>query len=173
MFDALSSSLANVGANALQSAANTGISLTAPGALLDQLQQFSREVVDLLKHQPSCQILLSKFIPSYHHHFGKQCRVADYGYSKLHELIDAIPGVVHLIGTGHTRLLTLSHRVQARRFTNELIKVLKSQSTKSCRLNDYPVVYKRIYRKVSAECVCDTHYHNLSNVNEVATCMRL
>ncbi|VDP92496.1 unnamed protein product [Echinostoma caproni] len=120
---------------------------STPGVLLDQLHQFSREVVDLLKHQPGCQILLSKFIPSYHHHFGKQCRVADYGYSKLHELIDALPSVVHVMGSGHVRLLTLSHRVQVRRFTNELIKVLKSQSTKSCRLTDYAAIYRRIYRK--------------------------
>ncbi|KAF5395244.1 hypothetical protein PHET_03854 [Paragonimus heterotremus] len=117
------------------------------GVLQDQLHQFSREVVDLLKHQPGCQILLSKFIPSYHHHFGKQCRVADYGYSKLHELLEALPNVVHVMGSGHTRILTLSHRVQVRRFTNELIKVLKSQSTKSCRLADYPSLHKRIYRK--------------------------
>jgi meiosis arrest female protein 1 len=32
----------------------------------------------------------SKFIPSYHHHFGKQCRVSDYGFSKLAELFEAI-----------------------------------------------------------------------------------
>ncbi|KAF8570801.1 hypothetical protein P879_03736 [Paragonimus westermani] len=115
--------------------------------LQDQLHQFSREVVDLLKHQPGCQILLSKFIPSYHHHFGKQCRVADYGYSKLHELFEALPHVVHVMGSGHTRLLTLSHRVQLRRFTNELVKVLKSQSTKSCRLADYPALHRRIFRK--------------------------
>ncbi|KAA3676652.1 meiosis arrest female protein 1 [Paragonimus westermani] len=120
---------------------------TPAGVFQDQLHQFSREVVDLLKHQPGCQILLSKFIPSYHHHFGKQCRVADYGYSKLHELFEALPNVVHVMGSGHTRLLILSHRVQVRRFTNELVKVLKSQSTKSCRLADYPTLHRRIFRK--------------------------
>ena len=36
----------------------------------------------------------SKFIPYYHHHFGKQCRVSDYGFSKLIELFEAIPDVV-------------------------------------------------------------------------------
>ena len=29
------------------------------------------------------QMPFHKFIPSYHHHFGRQCRVADYGYTKL------------------------------------------------------------------------------------------
>lgn len=77
------------------------------------MHQFSREVVDLIKHQPGCKILLSKFIPAYHHHFGKQCRVADYGFSKLHELVEALPHVVHVVGIGNLRVLTLAHKVQA------------------------------------------------------------
>lgn len=36
----------------------------------------------------------SKFIPAYHHHFGRQCRVADYGFSKLAELFEAITETV-------------------------------------------------------------------------------
>ncbi|PKU45001.1 meiosis arrest female protein 1 isoform x2 [Limosa lapponica baueri] len=59
-----------------------------------QLIQFSREVIDLLKSQPSCVIPVSKFIPTYHHHFAKQCRVSDYGYSKLMELLEAVPHVL-------------------------------------------------------------------------------
>ena len=61
-----------------------------------QLGQFSREVVDLLKTCPQCKMTFSKFIPNYHHHFGRQCRVADYGYTKLMELFEAIPHVVQV-----------------------------------------------------------------------------
>lgn len=61
-----------------------------------QLIQFSREVIDLLKSQPSCVIPVSKFIPTYHHHFAKQCRVSDYGYSKLMELLEAVPHVLQV-----------------------------------------------------------------------------
>lgn len=61
-----------------------------------QLIQFSREVIDLLKSQPSCVIPISHFIPSYHHHFAKQCRVSDYGYSKLIELLEAVPHVLQV-----------------------------------------------------------------------------
>ena len=39
----------------------------------------------------------SKFIPYYHHHFGRQCRVADYGFTKLIELFEAIPHVVKVV----------------------------------------------------------------------------
>lgn len=61
-----------------------------------QLSQFSREVVDLLKRMPACQMSFSKFIPSYHHHFGRQCRVADFGFTKLQELFEAIPHVLQV-----------------------------------------------------------------------------
>lgn len=61
-----------------------------------QLIQFSREVIDLLKSQPSCIMRISNFIPSYHHHFAKQCRVSDYGYSKLIELLEAVPHVLQV-----------------------------------------------------------------------------
>lgn len=39
---------------------------------------------------------ISNFIPSYHHHFAKQCRVSDYGYSKLIELLEAVPHVLQV-----------------------------------------------------------------------------
>jgi len=61
-----------------------------------QMSQFSHEVIDLLKNSPQCRMPFSKFIPSYHHHFGRQCRVADFGYTKLLELFEAIPQVVQV-----------------------------------------------------------------------------
>lgn len=36
----------------------------------------------------------AKFIPAYHHHYGAQCRVADFGFTKLIELFEAIPEIV-------------------------------------------------------------------------------
>lgn len=65
-------------------------------SLSSQLSQFSREVVDLLKRMPGCQMAFSKFIPSYHHHFGRQCRVADFGFTKLLELFEAVPHVLQV-----------------------------------------------------------------------------
>ena len=64
--------------------------------LTQQLNQLSRELIDLLKTAHNCRLPLSKFIPSYHHHFGRQCRVADYGYTKLMELFEALPHVVQV-----------------------------------------------------------------------------
>lgn len=52
------------------------------------------KVVELLGHAPQCSILFHQFIPAYHHHYGHQCKVADFGFSKLIELFEAIPDIV-------------------------------------------------------------------------------
>ncbi|XP_068506784.1 meiosis regulator and mRNA stability factor 1 isoform X2 [Syngnathus scovelli] len=106
-----------------------------------QLIQFSREVIDLLKSQPSCIMPISKFIPSYHHHFAKQCRVSDYGYSKLFELLEAVPHVLQILGMGTKRLLTLTHRAQVKRFTQDLLKLLKFQASKQVAVKDFMQAY--------------------------------
>ncbi|XP_068177723.1 meiosis regulator and mRNA stability factor 1 isoform X2 [Antennarius striatus] len=106
-----------------------------------QLIQFSREIIDLLKSQPSCIMPMSKFIPSYHHHFAKQCRVSDYGYSKLLELLEAVPHVLQILGMGTKRLLTLTHRAQVKRFTQDLLKLLKFQASKQVTIKDFMQAY--------------------------------
>lgn len=64
--------------------------------LANELSLFSRELVDLLKTTHRCQLSFSRFIPAYHHHFGRQCRVADYGFTKLIELFEALPHTVQV-----------------------------------------------------------------------------
>ena len=62
----------------------------------EKTKQFCLEVVDLLKHSQQYRMMFNKFVPSYHHHFGHQCRVSDYGFSKLQDLFEAIPHVVEV-----------------------------------------------------------------------------
>ncbi|XP_064317918.1 meiosis regulator and mRNA stability factor 1 isoform X1 [Phalacrocorax carbo] len=112
-----------------------------------QLIQFSREVIDLLKSQPSCVIPVNKFIPTYHHHFAKQCRVSDYGYSKLMELLEAVPHVLQILGMGSKRLLTLTHRAQVKRFTQDLLKLLKSQASKQVIVREFLQAYHWCFSK--------------------------
>ncbi|XP_074136715.1 meiosis regulator and mRNA stability factor 1 isoform X3 [Sminthopsis crassicaudata] len=112
-----------------------------------QLIQFSREVIDLLKSQPSCIIPVGKFIPSYHHHFAKQCRVSDYGYSRLMELLEAVPHVLQILGMGSKRLLTLTHRAQVKRFTQDLLKLLKSQASKQVIVREFLQAYHWCFSK--------------------------
>uniref|UniRef100_UPI00398F5C47 meiosis regulator and mRNA stability factor 1 isoform X2 n=1 Tax=Pristiophorus japonicus TaxID=55135 RepID=UPI00398F5C47 len=112
-----------------------------------QLIQFSREVIDLLKNQTHCFISQHKFIPTYHHHFGKQCRVSDYGYSKLMELLEAVPHVLQILGLGTKRLLVLTHRAQVKRFTQDLLKLLKSQASKQVVLREFGQAYHWCFSK--------------------------
>ncbi|XP_028303899.1 meiosis regulator and mRNA stability factor 1 isoform X1 [Gouania willdenowi] len=123
-----------------------------------QLIQFSREIIDLLRSQPSCLMPISKFIPSYHHHFAKQCRVSDYGFSKLLDLLEAVPHVLQILGMGTKRLLTLTHRAQVKRFTQDLLKLLKFQASKQVAIRDFMQAYHWCFSRdwrVTDYGVCD------------------
>lgn len=62
----------------------------------ERTELFAIEVADLLCQSPRCRLPFNKFIPSYHHHFSRQCRVADYGFTKLIDLLEAVPNVVQV-----------------------------------------------------------------------------
>lgn len=51
------------------------------------------QVVELLSKQPDFAIEFPRFIPLYHHQYRKQVRVADFGFTKLIDLFDAIPHI--------------------------------------------------------------------------------
>jgi meiosis arrest female protein 1 len=114
----------------------------------DFLQQISREVVELIKMSPKSTMKFNRFIPAYHNHFGKQCRVADYGYTRLIELFEALSSVVQVMGDGENRLITLTHRTQIRRFTTDLLKVLRAQANKSILLSQLPFIFSQAQNKV-------------------------
>jgi hypothetical protein len=67
------------------------------GAISDSLTVIAREVIELIKMFPKSTMKFNRFIPAYHNHFGKQCRVADYGYTRLIELFEALSNVVQVI----------------------------------------------------------------------------
>ncbi|XP_050703178.1 meiosis regulator and mRNA stability factor 1-like isoform X2 [Eriocheir sinensis] len=112
--------------------------------LVEQLALFSRELVDLFKTFPHCRLPFSRFIPAYHHHFGRQCRVADYGFTKLADLFDALPHIMQVLGEGNKRILTLAHKAQVKRFSSDLLRVLKGQPTKAITLEEFPSAYEKI-----------------------------
>ncbi|KAL3273484.1 hypothetical protein HHI36_014925 [Cryptolaemus montrouzieri] len=118
-----------------------------PPSLAPNINLLCRELVDLLRTMDKCQLALAKFIPAYHHHFGRQCRVADYGYTKLVDLFESMSHIVQIIGDGTRRLITLSHSAQMRRFTSDLLKVLKVQPSKQITLAEFPLAYEKILNK--------------------------
>ncbi|XP_055549128.1 meiosis regulator and mRNA stability factor 1 [Wyeomyia smithii] len=114
----------------------------------DFLQQISREVVELIKMSPKSTMKFTRFIPAYHNHFGKQCRVADYGYTRLIELFEALSPVVQVMGDGENRQITLTHRTQIRRFTSDLLKILRTQVSKSILLSQLPMIFSQAQNKI-------------------------
>jgi meiosis arrest female protein 1 len=75
-------------------------------------------------------------------------RVADYGYTKLKELFEALPHIIQIMGEGSRAMITLSHRAQLKRFTSDLLRVLKSQSSKQVSLFDFPQVFEKVMNRV-------------------------
>ena len=63
---------------------------------VSRTRKFAEECLELLKHFPNCRLPFNKFIPTYNQHFGRQCRLADYGFTKLIELIDAISTIIEI-----------------------------------------------------------------------------
>jgi meiosis arrest female protein 1 len=92
-------------------------------------------------------IPFGKFIPAYHHHFGRQCRVSDYGFTKLIDLFEALPSVVQVLGEGQKRVVTLTHRAQVRRFSCDLLRVVKSQSNMQLALSEFATLYQKLNNK--------------------------
>lgn len=114
---------------------------TAP-ALEPMLALFEREITDLLRTAPRCSIPFSKLIPAFHHHFGRQCRVADYGFTKLPDLLAALGNTIVVLGSGSYRVITISAAAQGRRWTSDLLKVLKAQPGRTVMLDDIPTLYQ-------------------------------
>lgn len=124
----------------------------------ESFSQVSREIVELLKISPKSTLKFCRFIPAYHNHFGKQCRVADYGYTKLIDLFEALSTVVQVMGEGENRTITLTHKVQMRRFTSDLLRILRTQSNKSILLSQLPTVFEQVQNRkfdVTDYGVCD------------------
>lgn len=128
------------------------------GSIPDLFSQVSREILELIKLSPKATLKFSRFIPAYHNHFGKQCRVADYGYTKLIDLFEALSSVVQVMGDGENRQITLTHKSQVRRFTSDLLRILRAQTTKSILMSQLTQCFENILGKkfdITDYGVCD------------------
>jgi len=52
-----------------------------------------------------------------------------------------------VMGEGNKRVITLAHRAQVRRFTSDLLRVLKSQASKQVTVSEFPAVYQRVLNR--------------------------
>ena len=59
-----------------------------------KIKAFAKNVKMLLESQPDGVIALGNFVSTYMKFFGQKCKIATFGFSKLTDLIEAVPNVV-------------------------------------------------------------------------------
>lgn len=107
---------------------------------------FAKEVIDLLKSMPNLSIPFSKFIPTYHHFFRRQCRLSDYGFQKLADLFEAMSPVtidVKKRGPEDEDLICLSARIRAKVLCERMTSIM--QNRQHCSLNRICEIYRQRY----------------------------
>ncbi|CAG7709874.1 unnamed protein product [Allacma fusca] len=121
------------------------LGIAQPQAL--QMTQLSRELIDLLKTFPRCCLPFAKLIPAYHHHFGRQCRVADYGHTTLSSLLKTLPSTIQVMGENQNRVLTLAHKAQMKRFATDVLRVLKAQGgpKKLIKVDEFAISFSQVF----------------------------
>lgn len=93
---------------------------------------FAQEVVKLLSDTPTLSMPFSKFIPAYHQHFTRQCKVSDYGFTKLIELFEAITSTTIEIRVTHDneKLILLSKHLKAKVLAMRLTSIQLNRNNK-------------------------------------------
>lgn len=100
-----------------------------------------KQVIELLQHAPQCRMLFNKFVPSYHHHFGHQCRVSDYGFTKLIELFEAIPDIIKIEEVnGGERQISLTEK-EGLKVLSEQISRLIMRARGGLNISDIPQTF--------------------------------
>jgi len=64
---------------------------------IERTNQFAKELVEILKSRPRCRMSFTDFVPAYHRHFGRQCKLSNFGFSKLLDLFEALPHIVEVL----------------------------------------------------------------------------
>lgn len=101
-------------------------------AELEKTSIFAGEVVELLRNAPQYSIPFRKFVRSYHYYFGYQCKLSDYGYMRLAELLEALSGVVEMDNTNEeNRKIFLSRKVALRIFSEQIQEIIKTATGKA------------------------------------------
>lgn len=58
-----------------------------------KLKAFAKNLQMLLQRQPDGVIALGNFVSTYMKFFGQKCKIATFGFSKLTDLIEAVPKI--------------------------------------------------------------------------------
>ncbi|XP_028415936.1 meiosis regulator and mRNA stability factor 1-like [Dendronephthya gigantea] len=89
---------------------------------LSPISRFEVETQALLDKCGGC-LSLSRFAPVYQQMYSKPCIVSDYGYTKLSSLLNAVPHVARIIGTGPEKVVIAVQRSISERVTSDMLSV--------------------------------------------------
>lgn len=89
---------------------------------LSPLSRFEVETQALLRSCDGC-LSLNRFAPAYQQMFSKACVVADFGYSKLASLLNAVPHVARIIGNGPEKVVIAVEMTIPERVSTDLLSV--------------------------------------------------
>lgn len=96
---------------------------------MEKTALFASEVVELLRSSPQYTIPFRKFVRSYHYYFGYQCKLSDYGFLRLAELLEALSGIVEMDQNNEeNRKIFLSRKVALRIFSEQIHEVIKDMT---------------------------------------------
>ena len=78
---------------------------------------FSKELVSLLKSQPGCSIWLPDFCHRYEQHFGNKFNVTEHGHTTLKELFKALPHLVSMMNEDNS---CIAIKLKPTNYVNEM-----------------------------------------------------
>lgn len=87
--------------------------------------KLEHDVVDMLRHKPRFSIRINKFMPTYHHHFGRQCKLSNYGFVKLVDLIEAMPRCVQTYVKDDVQFVQLQPEIQFEIVCQNVVKIIE------------------------------------------------
>lgn len=116
---------------------------------MEKTSVFAGEVVELLRNAPQFSIPFRKFVRSYHYYFGYQCKLSDYGFMRLAELLEALSGVVEMdLSNEENRKIFLSRKVALRIFSEqiqEIVKTMTGQAGSMVKIDELMEMHKSKY----------------------------
>nr|CAB3263650.1 meiosis arrest female protein 1 homolog [Phallusia mammillata] len=100
---------------------------------VERTNQFSRELIEILKSRHRCRMSFTEFVPAYHRQFGRQCKLSNYGFSKLVDLFESLPHVVQVVD-GAEKYLQLTEDEQLKVLTSQIIGLLRHADGESVQM---------------------------------------
>lgn len=117
------------------------------------LVNLGRELTELLKESPGASLPLTKLNAAFTKKFGRPpFRNTTSPNSSPMQQLNRLSHVVQVLGAEcrngvESRVLTLTHRAQVKRFTQETVKILKSVSERRCLAHEYSIKYQEHFKE--------------------------